>query len=249
MRHIFKKRNLLRLWSYFSVSPRPFKRYLDHFRYDFRSFAANQFNIVAMDKLIDMVEVHAPESLADCRILDIGCGDGYILGRLKRNQQGRKGLLGLSVCRGDIKRAARTHGVKVKFGEMHSIPVRTGSIDTIIARHCLEHSMMPMIALLEMYRVLDKQKGLLVVVLPANTPFWVNYPWHYHCMPRENWVKLFDNAGFDISYEETGTWFATATQQDEEEWRFLLRPKTDPRYAEPALSIGAHIFRHGRARD
>jgi hypothetical protein len=46
-------------------------------------------------------------------------------------------------------------------------------------------------------------------------------------MPKNNWLKFFGESGFDVLSEETGHWFAVATNKPENEWRFLLRPKSD----------------------
>ncbi|MGR6034158.1 MAG: methyltransferase domain-containing protein [Candidatus Nitrosoglobus sp.] len=36
------------------------------------------------------------------------------------------------------------HNIKFNFGDMHAIPQKDKSIDTIFSRHCLEHSPMPL---------------------------------------------------------------------------------------------------------
>lgn len=123
--------------------------------------------------------------------------------------------------------ADKTHNIKVKFGDMHAIPQKDKSIDTILARHCLEHSPMPLFVLFDMHRIMKKDRGILAIVLPAYDPYWIQYKGNFHCMPKDNRLKLFEESGFDVLSEETGYWFAVATNKPENEWRFLLRPKSD----------------------
>jgi len=205
---------------------------MDEMRRGVAAFPANESNKMAMNELVSMVEREAPESISGVAILDVGCGDGYTLSRISESNT-NESLLGVSVCRGDIELAKRLHDVSVKFGEMNCLPCKPRSVDTVITRHCLEHSPMPLFSLMEMHRVMRPGAGALVVVLPANTPFWINYKGHFHCMPKENWLRLFELAGFEVTYQESGTWFAVGTQSDEEEWRFILRPKFETAYTRP----------------
>lgn len=226
------KKAVERIINYYAISPGRVRRYLDHTRKGVASFPANEYNKTAMDEMIQFIEKKAPESLKGTRIIDIGCGDGYMLNQINNNHNNTS-VLGISVIRKDITLARKMHNVKVKFGDMHAIPLRNNSVDTILARHCLEHSPMPLFALYEMHRILRKKEGVLAVVLPAYDPFWVQYEGHFHCMPKDNWLKLFNEAGFDLLHEESGHWFAVVTNKNEKEWRFILKPKTEATYQQP----------------
>jgi ubiquinone/menaquinone biosynthesis C-methylase UbiE len=235
------KQTIERTINYHSISPNRLKRYLDHLRIGVESFPANEHNRHAMEELITFIENEASESLEGTKIMDIGCGDGYLLSQIK-GKHNNTSLIGISVCRSDISLANKMHNIKVKFGDMHAIPQKNKSIDTILARHCLEHSPMPLFALFEMHRIMRKGRGILAVVLPAYDPYWVQYKGHFHCMPKDNWLKLFDESGFDVLSEETGYWFAVATNKPEKEWRFLLKPKSDKKYSEPYRPFYVDVF-------
>tara|TARA_R110002072_G_scaffold10726_53_gene49782 strand:+ start:1847 stop:2587 length:741 start_codon:yes stop_codon:yes gene_type:complete len=227
--------------NYHTISTKYIRRYLDHLRRGVVSFPATDYNKHAMDDLVASLEKNWTDALRGKRILDIGCGDGYTLSRI-RDKGISSDLLGISVNRDDVALAKKMTGIKVKFGDMHSIPMPEGSVDALIVRHCLEHSPMPLFALFEMHRVLKATDGLLVVVLPANTPFWVEYEGHFHCMPKENWRKLFREAGFDVAAEENGTWYAKSTDAHEEEWRFFLRPREITEGRKPHTSIYREVI-------
>jgi SAM-dependent methyltransferase len=186
-----------------------------------RSFSANEHNIIAMQEFIDKTIQNFRTDFEKKSILDVGCGDGAIL-KMINEQVPTKKLTGISICREDIFSANHSDHYSVKFGDMHSIPMRNKSADSVICRHCLEHSPSPFFVLLEIHRVL-REGGLLAVVLPADTDVWINYPTHFSCMPKANWYKLFKDAGFEIESEEEGFWFAVFTQKEEKEWRFILR--------------------------
>lgn len=240
------KSTLERILNYYAIPPGRLRRYLDHSRVGVASFPANKHNKKAMDELLTFIESEAPESLDGTKILDIGCGDGYILSQIRSNYNNTS-LSGISVCRDDISLASKVYGAKVKFGDMHSIPEKNKSIDTVIARHCLEHSPMPLFVLFEIHRIMKNGSGVLVVVLPAYSPYWVKYKGHFHCMPKDNWIKLFGDAGFEVLSEEVGYWFAVATNKPEEEWRFLLQAKTDKKYNQPYTPFYVELFNRTRS--
>lgn len=224
------KETVSRLINYHSVSGNRLRRYMDEMRRGVAAFPANEFNKKAMNELVAMLDREVPESISGGTILDVGCGDGYTLSRINEKYS-NKNLLGVSVCRGDIDLAKKLHSIAVRFGDMNDLPCKKNSVDTIITRHCLEHSPMPLFSLMEMYRVMRPGSGVLAVVLPANTPYWIEFDGHFHCMPKENWLCLFEIAGFEVVYQESGSWFARATNSDELEWRFILRPIADEKYS------------------
>lgn len=119
------KRTIDRLINYHAVSTTRIRRYLDELRLNVESFPANEANRIAMDELIEFVQKVAPSSFEAEQILDIGCGDGYILNRI-RAQHRQPQLRGISICRGDIDLARKLHGINVKFGDMQAIPLREG---------------------------------------------------------------------------------------------------------------------------
>lgn len=227
--------------NYHTIRGKYVRRYLDHLRRGVTSFPATDFNKTAMDEFVSYIDSKWSASLKNKRILDIGCGDGYTLSRINE-QKISSDTIGISVNRGDVALARKLYGVKVKFGDMHEIPLPNNSVDTILARHCLEHSPMPLFALFEMHRVLEPADGLLALVLPANSPFWIEYEGHFHCMPKENWRKLFKEAGFEVESEEDGKWYAKRTDEHEEEWRFILRPVEQTTGRSPYRSIYRETF-------
>lgn len=79
--------------------------------------------------------------------------------------------------------------------DMSFLPYPDNSFDLIFARHVLEHSPMPLITLLEWYRV---SRRFLFVILPTPEHWQVHGRNHYYVLGEDNWWVLFHNAGWKI---------------------------------------------------
>ena len=115
-------------------------------------------------------------------VLDIGCGTGF------------------------CKKIFKSRGVEwtgqdwfKDKSDFHSLPYQKNSFDMIFARHVLEHSPMPLIALMEWYRVSSKYA---FIILPAPQYWKVFGKNHYYVLPKEQWWNLFDVAGWKIIDEQ-----------------------------------------------
>jgi SAM-dependent methyltransferase len=100
------------------------------------------------------------------RILDVGCSFGYVV------EAGRR--LGLSSAGVDVSSYAvevcRRRGLEVFFGSLDAQPFPDGHFDLVLARHVLEHTPQPAVALREIRRVLTAE-GLLLLAVP-NLTYW-----------------------------------------------------------------------------
>lgn len=79
------------------------------------------------------------------------------------------------------------------------------SLDFIVSRHTLEHSVAPMFQLWAYNKIL-KDGGQLIVVVPVHCKEWVWFHTHHNCLPMENWLMLFYRTGFRIQETGSGTW-------------------------------------------
>jgi len=105
-----------------------------------------------------IVEVVAPAS----RMLDVGCGAGVLLGRLRQER-------GCHVCGYDISPVAIAHlaqlGIDGKTGSLPTIPFPDGTFDVVTATEVLEHLVTPELTLREVVRVLQPP-GLFLASVP-----------------------------------------------------------------------------------
>lgn len=104
------------------------------------------------------------------------------------------------------------------LADAHDLPFPDDTYDMVIARHVLEHCLIPYLAVTEMARV--SRKWVLVVV-PEDTAWFYDSPGHLHGYNGIGWSTLWQVVGlkehrisaFDITEEpERPQW----------EWRWLL---------------------------
>jgi hypothetical protein len=103
------------------------------------------------------------------------------------------------VCLGQDYIVARDLGRNVKKMDFHFLDYPDNSFDLVFARHSLEHSPMPLLALMEWERV---SKYWLGLVLPA--PEWYTYKGinHYSVMNHEQVENLLHRAGWKIMWND-----------------------------------------------
>jgi ubiquinone/menaquinone biosynthesis C-methylase UbiE len=114
---------------------------------------------------------HAPKDFA--RTLEIGAGLGEHLEyeRLSPNQMEQYVALELRPNMAETIQQRFPH-IQVAVGDCQArLPFSDGYFDRIIAVHVLEHLPMLPAAVSEMFRVCDKQKGVLSVVIPCEGSF------------------------------------------------------------------------------
>lgn len=83
--------------------------------------------------------------------------------------------------------------------DMNTPPFYDESVDLVIARHAVEHSLMPLIMLCEMARITRKYA---LVIVPCCNEEMANYDNHYSVFTATGWKALFKRAGFAIAKEE-----------------------------------------------
>lgn len=133
-------------------------------------------------------------------VLDLGCGTGFC-------QQFFENVWGAKyegICLGEDFITARDAGRNVKKMDFHFLDYPDSSFDLLFARHSLEHSPMPLLALMEWHRVSTQWLG---IVLPA--PEWWTYKGvnHYSVMNQSQILTLLERAGWkpiwnEIDYRE-----------------------------------------------
>ena len=85
--------------------------------------------------LVDSLRPHLPSQ--DTLIVDVGCGNGDVLGMLKK--AGYRRLLGVDPAPGSPEAARRVHGVRVVSGSALALPAEVRGAGCIIFSAVLEH--------------------------------------------------------------------------------------------------------------
>ena len=116
-------------------------------------------------------------------VLDVGCGQGFCESYFREENIGWKGLTtgkDFQVC------------VSKDLNVINRLATFTGlgdnSVDTIYARHILEHSPFPILTLMEWKRI---SKNYLVLIYPAWEYWGKGGRNHYHVLDKERlWYNL-----------------------------------------------------------
>jgi ubiquinone/menaquinone biosynthesis C-methylase UbiE len=124
-------------------------------------------------------------NLPGSKVLDVGCGNGEALERMKN--MGWE-VEGIDFDQGAVDNA-RTRGVKVRLGDLHSQKYADNYFDAIYMSHVIEHVVDPCSVFEECYRIL-KPEGKLVLLTPNNESlghkffkkYWrgLEHPRHIH---------------------------------------------------------------------
>jgi len=125
-------------------------------------------------------------------VLDVGCGQGMCQEMFNKWGLQYEGVaLGLDVI------AAQGLGRDVKKMDFHFLEYEDNSFDLVFSRHALEHSPMPLLALMEWARV---SKYWLGLVLPAPEWYGVKGINHYSVLHHQQIENLLERAGWRIMW-------------------------------------------------
>lgn len=146
------------------------------------------------------------------RIVDIGCGPGFLLGCLVRwfpeaeliGVDASDQLLGIA--------KSRSKRIKVLKGDACSLALTYASVDVLFALHIVEHLPRPVDFLGEAHRVL-RPGGLLVMATPNLNGLgarlmkrrWSGYsdPTHISLNGPPFWRQMLKAAGFQVTHDGT----------------------------------------------
>lgn len=148
----------------------------------------------------DVVDLMLPQFLELCpkeyRILDLGCGSGYALEKMR--ELGYDNVEGLTLDDTDKgiveEKGFKVHQVDFNFTGWEN------EWDAIWMRHVLEHSPFPFFTIYQLNKML-KLNGLLYVEMPQPGTERVleHWPNHYSIMGSAMYKSLFERAGFKLA--------------------------------------------------
>ena len=158
-----------------------------------------KFHQVLIDKVIH--DIVLPLDLdKDCTVYDIGCGSGYFMEKMR--EEGYANLTGLTMDDDDIAICNSKQLTALKQDFTFS-DLASDSADLIFCRQAIEHSMFPMLTLLEFNRI-AKLGSKIYIEVPApdmDRKHEDNLN-HFSIMGLKMWKALFDRAGFFVDYAE-----------------------------------------------
>lgn len=130
------------------------------------------------------------------KIVDIGCGSGYVFDKLVELGCNKEDMTGVTMGEDDFK-VVKEKGYDCFSYDMSFTDFKDNTFDFGIVRHCLEHSVWPYLTLMEFNRIM-KIGGSMYVEMPApggdrKLEHWPN---HYSVMGQTMWGSLMIRSGF-----------------------------------------------------
>ncbi len=102
-------------------------------------------------------------------VLDVGCGEGFVLHQLRKNNLG-KNLEGIDSMPEAIEVGKKLHpNLKLRMGDIYKLPYKDNAFDLVICCEVLEHLKQPEKGLKELIRVSKKYVLLSVPNEPLFT--------------------------------------------------------------------------------
>jgi SAM-dependent methyltransferase len=189
-------------------------------------------------------------------VLDVGCGTGRFLERLRR--AGWRGpMQGVEPAADVAAETARRLGIPVHSGELDELDVEDGSIGTVVLRHVIEHLRDPRMALARVRSLLEPG-GLVYVATPDARAlaarvfgrYWHGYdpPRHLFAFTRDGLRALLAAEGFGLVEERwdfapqmwTGSLRHALGRGRRPRWVSIAAHDLNPLAAAPAV-VGAAI--------
>lgn len=175
--------------------------------------AENLYRMLAYDLWRrELKRFFAGQGNARPRIVDVGCGPGFLLSSIGNWFHGAE-LTGVDQSEALLRIAqSRCSGMTALQGDASAIPLADGYADAAFALHVVEHLAQPAAFFQEARRVL-RPGGLLVIATPNAEGWgarlmgrkWKGYsdPTHVSLHGPAYWRNLLDGAGFDIARQGT----------------------------------------------
>jgi SAM-dependent methyltransferase len=151
-------------------------------------------------------------SAARLRIVDVGCGPGFLLRCFARWFHGAQ-LIGVDQSQALLEIAqARCETMNALIGDACALPLANGSADVAFALHVVEHLEEPGQFFAEARRVV-RPGGLLVIATPNAEGLgarimgrkWIGFsdPTHISLHGPSYWSEMLDRSGFEIARHGT----------------------------------------------
>ena len=152
------------------------------------------------------VRAYEPYLSAGARVLDVGCGDGHVLGQIRDAVSLPLELEGLEFSDHAI-RAAESAGFRVYRGRIEDAVLPSDTFDLIIMNQLIEHVREPREVLEEIARAL-KPGGHVFLETPNidsvdarlfRRRYWGGYhlPRHFHLFDARSLARLVEKAGLE----------------------------------------------------
>lgn len=132
----------------------------------------------------------------DAKIIDIGCGGGYLLKKLQAH--GFTKLSGL-----DIHPPKLDPSIKIYSSNVEQLPFEDNSFDIVLCNHMIEHVLSPEKTISELKRIAKKK---LIVTLPCQRYNRYTFELHINFYPQASYVQRALNVADSKCLKIAGDW-------------------------------------------
>jgi len=191
------------------VSFRSRSPYMDGEEYD--RFYREYSPLLEKTDLNDECLVRIRAEVEGTRVLDAGCGRGYLAGVLAQTHDREVTALDLQIARSLPERQADVQFVE---GTLERLPFRDQQFDTVICAHTLEHLVALDRAVAELRRVCRRK---LIVVVPREREYRYAFNLHVHFFPYAHSLlnRLHPLPGRHRCEVVDGDWLYVETRDEE----------------------------------
>lgn len=173
--------------GFYQVSPLPTPKELDEYYnsnyYDYGTYAAEYSENELIQKLLPAHEISFLSKGKKGKVLDIGCGEGFVINQL--HQEGWE-VFGLDFSLDGINRHFPQLAEKVIKGDIYKSleeMIEKGSkFDVIICNNVLEHVIDPL-SFLERFKSLCHEETVVRIQVPND------FSWLQQCLKRDELIK------------------------------------------------------------
>lgn len=170
---------------------------------DYKSFYS-ELNSISRNRQTDLSEDQIRFVLQNIdksaeSILDVGCGRGYLLQRIKKEN------LHISLLGTDIVNKLRYGAIEFHQANIGAMPFKDKEFDTVICTHTIEHILELRSAIKELVRITNKQ---LIIVTPCQRYFYYTLDEHINFFHKKEMLTsllpftkfIFKKINFDWVY-------------------------------------------------
>lgn len=137
-----------------------------------------------------------------CRVLELGCGGGALLGRLEK--AGCRAT-GVDLLAEAVEAARKVTGCEVVRADVTALPFEDGSFDRLVSQHLVEH-LPDLPGALEEWRRVLASGGVMAMCTPNRlyeNPAIFRDPGHVHIYDRRELAEVVGGGGFTVGSNMT----------------------------------------------
>jgi len=167
----YKGKNVKRFMNFKSVFHKLSEAEFEQYYKDYDSLPTRE-----TDLSTDTIKfiIHHLDTDKSMKILDVGCGSGYMLHQIQN--QGYENLVGV-----DLVNHLKYPNIALQPANIEKLPFEDKSFDTVICSHTLEHVINIQQAIKELKRVAAKK---LIITIPRQRYFKYTFDLHIHFFPQ-----------------------------------------------------------------